>query len=927
MIDGKATSTASAKNINMTGGDIFYPTGGLTIDLSVPDTETGNGGSLDFTGPGGTSTFSAGAGLKIYTQGSNASGGMAKTGGAVNITFSSNTLMSGASLIKTGNTNVAGVNGGIVDLTGSGNIGVEGSGSLISTSSSRKAGNVKVTGSGYFKGGIHANSCENFGGCGQIGGTIDLTGLDNYYAPDCSSTVLEAKNGGRIDWTGSGFFDLPPTTATGPGGTLKVTGATLSDCSCQSTGGACWTQLGINNATRDFTGEDCNESNPLAACSGTAIDVPSILDITLPNGNSVMQGDVFGITYSLNDPDDVATANLYFDSDNNNSNGIGTPIGSCIGISESAGAICNWNTASAAPGVYYVYGVASDGANDYSPGTITINTGFNYSIAQPDDIVLIPGLTIAIDIDLAQISGTDQNVGLSTNAAPADVNFTWTAGSSCAPDCAKTLTIDVGASPAPGTYPIIITGSSPGLADQTVTFNLTILGVSQSGNLEGFAWSDTAGWISFSSKDCDANNNGFIDGGLCGGDDSTDAVTLYGVEMDLDTNNLSGYAWSDNVGWITFGNGVPGDADYGDISGCPSGTCQPRLDVDEFKGWARACSVFSNGCAGPLKPPTETGGWDGWISLNCSNTGSCLVANPPIAASASDYKVSYTAPNLSGWAWGSEVTGWISFDGVRIRLGDNKPILTISGQTPINYCVGDLPGAVKLQWNFNDFEDDATFIPQTAYEMELTRSDALVCAPGKILSPSTSITGTFINETLCSSVDPEFIKYGGFTYSWELRVFDSDNNANTGSADGFLDGDDFPFDSVGNPPIPTPNHQFPIANFSVDPAANWLALMPITFDPFDPAFPPETRSFGGTTIDLLEWDFDDGEIRPDPAVPIDPDAPGDHKTTKSDYAEGVYTVDLHVKDSSGYDCWASDRNNQKVITIGTNKPKWNEAAP
>ena len=281
LIDGKATSSTNARNINMTGGDIFYPNGGLIVDLSVPDTLTGNGGNLDVTGAGGASIFPGGSNLKIYTEGSNAAGGPAKTGGNVNITFSNDTVLSGSSLIKTGNTNIAGVNGGVVNLTGSGSIGVEGSGSLISTSSSRKAGNVSITGSGYFKGGIHANSCENFGVCGQNGGTIDMTGLDTYYAPNCSSTVLEAKNGGLIDWMGSGFFDLPGTSATGAGGTLRVTGATLSNCSCKSTGGSCWNQLGINNGTRDFVGEDCNESNPLAACSGSSNASPVMTLVTI----------------------------------------------------------------------------------------------------------------------------------------------------------------------------------------------------------------------------------------------------------------------------------------------------------------------------------------------------------------------------------------------------------------------------------------------------------------------------------------------------------------------------------------------------------------------------------------------------------------------------------------------------------------------
>jgi hypothetical protein len=49
--------------------------------------------------------------------------------------------------------------------------------------------------------------------------------------------------------------------------------------------------------------------------------------------------------------------------------------------------------------------------------------------------------------------------------------------------------------------------------------------------------------------------------------------------------------------------------------------------------------------------PAPTNGTDGWISLNCANSGTC---------GTSDFKVSVGSSELAGFAWGSDVMGWIS---------------------------------------------------------------------------------------------------------------------------------------------------------------------------------------------------------------------------------------------------------------------------
>lgn len=133
-----------------------------------------------------------------------------------------------------------------------------------------------------------------------------------------------------------------------------------------------------------------------------------------------------------------------------------------------------------------------------------------------------------------------------------------------------------------------------------------------SDNLSGYAWSDTIGWISMNCTDP----------GTCGG-------SSYGVTVAKD-GTLTGYAWSEHIGWISF--------NAGDVAGCPNGTCGPRLDraTGEVRGWARALSGRGS----------NTGGWDGFISLSGGN-----------------YGVRVDGCDWSGYAWGSDVVGWVAFNG------------------------------------------------------------------------------------------------------------------------------------------------------------------------------------------------------------------------------------------------------------------------
>ena len=140
--------------------------------------------------------------------------------------------------------------------------------------------------------------------------------------------------------------------------------------------------------------------------------------------------------------------------------------------------------------------------------------------------------------------------------------------------------------------------------------------------LSGYAWSDNIGWVSLSGSN-------------------------YGIAID-NNGKLSGYAWSDNIGWIT--------ANESELSGCPQNPCRAKLNGNAFSGWLRA---LSNG-----------GGWDGWISLSGNSPSYGVTQNQSTAA-------------LAGYAWGSDVVGWLDFS--QASGPTCTPVYSCSGTDTILY--------------------------------------------------------------------------------------------------------------------------------------------------------------------------------------------------------------------------------------------------
>lgn len=172
------------------------------------------------------------------------------------------------------------------------------------------------------------------------------------------------------------------------------------------------------------------------------------------------------------------------------------------------------------------------------------------------------------------------------------------------------------------------------------TFSKTPVSATAGGTIFGSAWSSNIGWISF---------NNCTDATTCTG-------VNYGVTMDIATGDLSGYAWSSNIGWISFNN-------VGSPSGSAS-TAKVDLVTGKMTGWARACSVFASGCSGALENDSYRGGWDGYIALSGSTSGT-----------AWGFTLN-TNKTITGYIWGSDVIGWISGVDLTVALPTVTATLT-----------------------------------------------------------------------------------------------------------------------------------------------------------------------------------------------------------------------------------------------------------
>ncbi len=366
-------------------------------------------------------------------------------------------------------------------------------------------------------------------------------------------------------------------------------------------------------------------------------------------------------------------------------------------------------------------------------------------------------------------------------------------------------------------------------------------------HLLGWAFSDNIGWVSFSG------NN-------------------YGFEIS-DDGKIEGYAWSDNIGWISFMEE--------DLSGCPEPPCLAEVEFTQYSddfigcpdnicrlsGWARALSGME-----------EEDGFDGWISLD----------EGYFKREEGEKK------NISGWFWGDKVIGWI-------QLGDD------SGE----YHFSD---SLRTAYNFP---------PERAYDLEVKMGSEELCGSGEDFTPSfewshSDLEGDPARYTIdfITPSNIEEIDVGRWTYPGEESV-----SLNFGS--GFWDTD-FEWYLLGEDDkervvesdshqFTSPKHHYPIVSFK------WFPEEPVVGEiiEFDAT---STVLGGGQTLDQADWiwefeteaDYEvSGDDTPTPSLLISKESIGDS-----------IEVRLTVDDREGYRC----SSQWKTISesLGYPFPEWEE---
>ncbi len=176
------------------------------------------------------------------------------------------------------------------------------------------------------------------------------------------------------------------------------------------------------------------------------------------------------------------------------------------------------------------------------------------------------------------------------------------------------------------------------------------VGAASTDNVSGYAWGENIGWISF-------NNTS---------DGSTQA---YGVNINATSGNFSGHAWSSNIGWISFNRSEAGHPPAAPFNGGTGTIASYNKTTGKVTGWARALSACDPNCSTNLGAGANSGGWDGWIRFSDDSNTNWAGRGVTISNNL-----------FSGYAWGDMVSGWIdvapTIRGVFVGVRLDAPVCT-----------------------------------------------------------------------------------------------------------------------------------------------------------------------------------------------------------------------------------------------------------
>jgi hypothetical protein len=134
---------------------------------------------------------------------------------------------------------------------------------------------------------------------------------------------------------------------------------------------------------------------------------------------------------------------------------------------------------------------------------------------------------------------------------------------------------------------------------------------------------------------------------------------------------LNGYAWSENIGWLSF-QGPAHQVTINDETGAYGGYAwSSHIGWVKFTGdRARVCSATEGGdCSAVVSD--NVSGWDGIIKFSGVGYKTEIIGMPE------------TGCSLTGYAWGSDVVGWIKMKGV--NYGVNLERCIVPPEPPKTY--------------------------------------------------------------------------------------------------------------------------------------------------------------------------------------------------------------------------------------------------
>jgi len=267
---------------------------------------------------------------------------------------------------------------------------------------------------------------------------------------------------------------------------------------------------------------------------------------------------------------------------------------------------------------------------------------------------------------------------------------------------------------------------------------------------------NTTGWLWGGSNDGAGNNTGVGWASMNDTNPGAGGAVSYGVNIpDAGCSgagcDLSGYAWSENIGWIDFAPAGPFPA----VATGDDYAYAAKRDGDYLRGWARIAGIKTE----YEKVPSNSGGWEGWIRLSSD-------ADDPILYGVEIAKMDGTGDSPT-FAWSGEL-GWVDFSGALLVFPPEITSFFALNPVIILDASKCLPQTDTLEWTVADcvapcsctasdgWSGNKT-IPSGSEDVNVTSSSTytLTCSNSAGSDEETASIVSGCNNTACNTGNQE----------------------------------------------------------------------------------------------------------------------------------------------------------------------------